>query len=92
MDLITLVGEASYAAGGSAGLEAKVQALAGGAGRTILAVIPQSTGGYHLEYIRSTGKLLVFYSNSDAADGVLIEVPDATVLSGVTFVLLVISQ
>jgi len=91
-DLVTLVGESSYAAGGSTGLQAKLRAQTGAAGRTIIAVVGQLTSGYVINYDRANGKLLVYYANADAADGPLIEVPDTTNLSGVTFTLLIISE
>lgn len=91
-DLVTIVGEASYLAGGSTGIQAKIRALAGGAGRTVFGVIPQVSHGYQLNYDVATDKLSVWYVNADAADGALIEVPDATVLSGLTFKVLVVSQ
>lgn len=90
-DFIAFPGEASYLAGGSA-FKAAFQAKAGDA-REPVAVIAGDCGGYVPVYIPSTGKLKVYYAdNNNAADGPMIEVPDATVLSGVTFNLTVISR
>lgn len=91
-DIVTLVGESSYAAGGSTGLQTKLRALTGAAGRTVKAVVALDGQGYVLGWDVADSKLKVYYGNYDAADGALIEVPNATDLSGVTFTLLVISE
>ncbi len=89
-DQISFAGDASYLTPGMA-LKDLYQAKAGDH-RTPVAVIPGDCGGYVPVYIPSTGKLKVYYGNFDASDGPLIEVPDATNLSGVTFNLVVLSQ
>jgi hypothetical protein len=95
VDVVTLVGDSSYPTNGSTGLEAKLQALAGGAGRTVLGVIPQKASGYHLEYDRANGKLLVYrigaLDGNAASAQALTEVTNGVDLSAVTFTLLVLS-
>lgn len=89
-DQISFAGEASYATGGSdftALFNEKVKQS-----RTILSVVVVDCGGYVVAFDPATGKLKIYYSNSDAADGPLIEVPNATNLSAVTFIVLVLSK
>lgn len=90
VDQVSFAGDASYLADGMP-CKALIQAKAGDA-RLPIAMIPGDCGGYVPVYVPSTGKLKVYWSNSDAADGPLVEVPDATNLSGVTFNLTVLSQ
>lgn len=59
---------------------------------TVLGIIPQVTGGYTVEWDRTTDKLKMFYGNTDSADGPNIEVPNTTDLSAVVFELIVISK
>lgn len=89
-DVLSFAGESSYAAGGSDFAAAAEAAIA--AGREIMAVVPVDCGGYLPQFDKSNGKLKVYYGNYDAADGPLIEVANATNLSGVTFKVLVISR
>lgn len=95
-DVVTLVGEASYAAGGSTGLQTKLRALTGAAGRTIKAVIALDGKGYVLSWDVADSKLKVYrigaLDGNAASAGPLTEVADAVDLSGVTFTLLVISE
>lgn len=71
--------DASYSIGGEAvtaanfGLEQLLNLRPG------LAVDPDTAdNAFVVGYDRANSKLLVFYSNSDAADGPLIEIPDTT--------------
>lgn len=90
-DVCSFPGDSSYPTGGSTGFQTAIRAKYGDT-RTILAVIGQDCGGYQVAWDPAAGKLMAFYSNSDAADGPLIEVPNATNLSGVTFHVLVIAK
>jgi hypothetical protein len=88
VDRIAFLGEASYAAGGS--LFATLFAAKVGDGREIINVTAGDCGGYVPVFVKSTGRLKVYWANNDGgADGPLIEVADGTVLSGVTFNLVV---
>jgi len=86
-DLVTLVGDAAYPAGGSAGFLAKYQALTGRSGATILAVIDQSQPGTlsKLEYDHTNDKLFARVRTT----GVESAVSDQ---SAVTYRLLVIAK
>jgi hypothetical protein len=89
-DEITVVGDASYQAGGSAFDTLFKTAV--GAGRTILTVLPVDAKGYQPAYDSENGKLILYQGNNDAgADGPAVEVANDTVLSGVTFKFLVLS-
>lgn len=90
-DLLHFVGDSSYPTNGMPIL-ALIKAALGVGTIQIMAVVPNDCGGYVVAYVPSTGKLKVYYSNSDSSDGPLIEVPDTTALNGVTFNLLVISR
>lgn len=90
-DVISFALDSSYPTGGETGLQAKVK-VALGRDVTILALIPQDCGGYFVCWDPTNSKVKVYYSNSDAADGPLIEVPDTTDLSTVTVKALLISQ
>lgn len=91
VDEVTLVGESSYAAAGSTGLKAALQALRDDQ-RVPVAIVQTDDSGYILRYTQADDALKVLYSNSDAADGPLIAVPNATVLSGVTFRMIIFSK
>lgn len=68
-DHITVVGDSAYAAGGSL-LQDKFRAAVG-ASREILAIIPGSNGDVLLQFVKSTGKLLVrvISTGAERADG-----------------------
>lgn len=91
MDLVHFTGDSAYPTGGTASFKSKIRDLAND-NRQPLAVIGQDCGGYVPVYDHANDKLKVYYANNDGgADGPLIEVPNATDLSGVTFNVLVIS-
>lgn len=87
VDRITVVLDSSYPTGGYTGLADKIK---GATNRTptIIGVASQSSG-YVAYWDYTNSKLMLYYGNYDAADGVLIEVPNATDLSAVTLSLLV---
>ncbi len=87
VDRFTVVLDASYPTGGYTGLAAKLTAAASRT-PTIIAVFAQSSG-YVAYWDYANSKLMLFYSNSDAADGPMIQVPDTTDLSAVTLSLVV---
>lgn len=88
VDRFTVVLDASYPTGGYTGLAAKLTAAASRT-PTIIAVIDQGTG-YKAMWDYANSKLMVFYvDNNNASDGVMIQVPDTTDLSGVTLSLVV---
>ena len=87
VDRFTVVLDASYPTGGYTGLAAKLTAAASRT-PTIVAVFAQSSG-YVAYWDYANSKLMLFYSNSDAADGPMIQVPDAADLSAVTLSLVV---
>lgn len=87
VDRFTVVLDASYPTGGYTGLAAKLTAAASRT-PTIVAVFAQSSG-YVAYWDYANSKLMLFYSNSDAADGPMIQVPDTTDLSAVTLSLVV---
>lgn len=81
----TVAFDNSYPTGGEQ-LGSAATAAAGAAAlglSTVLFLHASSTSGYTFEYDYA-GKLLAYYGNNDAADGPLIEVPNATDLSAVT--------
>ena len=86
-DLITVVGDSAYPAGGSTGFLAKYQALSGRAGATILGVIDQSQPSTvsALEYDHTNDKLFARVRST----GVESAVADQ---SAVTYRLLVIAK
>ena len=88
VDRFTVVLDNSYPTGGYTGLAAKLTAAASRT-PTIIAVFAQSSG-YVAYWDYTNSKLMLFYSNSDAADGALIQVPDTTDLSAVTLSLVVL--
>lgn len=88
---LSFAGEASYTTTGMLGLEALFEAEVN-QGREILGIIAGDCGGYLPVYMPATGRVKVYYYNTDAADGPAIEVPNATDLSLVTFNVCVISQ
>ena len=90
-DLLSFLGDSAYPTGGTTGFKALVQANTLDQ-RAPIAVIGQQCGGYTPYYDYANDKLLVYYGNFDASDGPLIQVPDTTDLSGVTFKVLVLSQ
>lgn len=91
-DRIAFAGDGAYPTGGTTGFDALVKAKVGD-NRDVLAVIPMDCGGYVPVYApATTGNLKVYYGdNNNASDGPLIEVPNATDLSAVTFNLMVLS-
>jgi len=92
-DLISFAADGAYPTGGTAAFQAAVRAALGKGAVEILAVIPQDCGGYHPCYDKANDKLKAYYSDLDAvADGPDIQVPNATNLAAVTFVVLVISK
>ena len=74
----TVALDSSYPTGGES-LTAAMLGLS-----TVVFLIAQPTSGYVFEYNYTDSKLLAYYGNYDAADGVLIDVPDTTDLSAVT--------
>lgn len=96
----TVVGESSYAAGGTAGFAATIQAAAKVAGvklvvskENIVGLLALDSKGYDLGYDDANDKLIVrYYDYNASGDGAAIEVPDATDLSSVTFRLSVLLQ
>lgn len=91
VDLISFAGDTSYPTGGTADFEGSVQAILGKTVK-VLTVIPGDCGGYTPVYDYTNDKLMVYYGNTDAADGPNIEVPNATALNGVTFRVAVLSK
>jgi hypothetical protein len=87
-DRITVVLDNSYPTGGYSGLAAKITGVTNRT-PTILGLVGQGTDGYVFTWNYATSKLMAWYGNYDAADGVLIQVPDTTDLSAVTAQLLV---
>ena len=86
------IGVASYAVGGSTGLEAQLQAHYGD-GRKIIGIIPQDCGGYVPYYTPATDKLGVYwYDPTAGAAGPLPEVATTTDLHATTFNLVVLSS
>ena len=47
-------------------------------------VVFSNTAGYYLDWDAANQKVIAYYGNYDAADGVLIQVPNTTDLSAVT--------
>lgn len=91
VDAVSFAGDSSYPTGGSA-FDAKWVA-AKHQTRDVLAVLSVDCSGYVPAYDTSTGKLKFYYGdNNNASDGPLIEVPNTTDLSGVTFKVLVVSR
>lgn len=91
---ISMVGPASYTTGGDTGLQAAYQALGRAqAERTIVTVLPVDCKGYSVGWDSTLGKFKVYQGdNTNAASAPGLEVPATTVLSGVTFRLIVISK
>jgi len=90
MDVVSFAGDSSYPTGGTA-FDALFQAKTKDQ-RNPIAVIAIDGGGYQVAYDRATGKLKLYQGDNDnSADAPGIEVPNATNLSAVTFVVLVIS-
>ncbi len=88
-DLLSFTGDGTYTTGGTAAFQASVRAQLGD-NREVIAVVGQDCGGYVPVYNKATDRLKVFYAdNNNASDGPLIEVPNATDLSAVTFRVLV---
>lgn len=91
VDVVSFAGDASYPTGGSA-FDAKWTA-AKHQTRDVLAVLAVDCSGYIPAYDTSTGKLKVYWGdNNNASDGPLVEVTNATDLSGITFKVLVVSR
>lgn len=92
MDRISCAGDGAYPTGGTTGFKATFQAAIKN-GRTPMFVAVEDCGGYVPVYDVANDKLKVYYANNDGgSDGPLIEVPNATDLSAVTFKLVVVSQ
>ncbi len=92
IDSLSFAGDSAYPTGGTAAFEAYVKAKLAVGAIDVVACVGQDCGGYVPCYDKTADKLKVFYSNSDSADGPLIEVTDTTNLSGVTFHVLVLSK
>lgn len=93
IDALSFAGDGSYPTGGTAAFEAYVKAKLAVGAIDVVAVVGQDCGGYVPVYDKTADKLKVYYSDSNnASDGPLIEVPDTTALSGVTFHVLVLSK
>lgn len=91
LDAINVVGDTSYATGGSA-FSALYKAFKKH-DRSIIAVLPLDCAGYIPAYNASNGKLKFYTGDNDnGADGPGVEVAAAANLSAITFKLLVISQ
>jgi hypothetical protein len=90
-DVLSFAGDGAYSAGGTGGFEAYVQAALGVGLVDIVALVPQSCGGFHLTYEQDTDKLKVWNFNYDASDGPMQEDTTAN-QSGRTYVVLVISH
>jgi hypothetical protein len=90
-DRVHFAGDSSYPSDGME-VQALLLAAISKGDAEILGVIANDCGGFVPCYLPSTGKLKVYYSNSDSSDGPLIEVPDMTALNTVTFNLIVISR
>ena len=92
LDRVSFAGDGAYPTGGTLTLQSKLRELTRDQ-RTILAVVSLGCGGYVPEWNPAVDGLKVLYGdNNNASDGPLIEVPNATDLSAVTFNLLVISK
>jgi len=93
VDLLSFAADGAYPTGGTAAFQAAVRtALAKGAVE-LVAVVPQDCGGYTVCYDKANDKLKVYYNDYDAvADGPDIQVPNATNLAAVTFVVMAISK
>ncbi len=87
-DVLTFAGDTSYPTGGTVGFGAAIKAFYQD-GRQVLAVIGQDCGGYVPVYLPGTDALKVYKSAGSAA--AMVEVSNATDLSGTTFNVLVIS-
>ena len=85
-DIFKVAFDASYPTGGE-GLTAANLDL-----DSIDLVIAPPAGGYVFEYDYTNSKLLAYYGNYDAADGPLIEVPNATDLALIATRILVIGE
>lgn len=93
MDAISFAGDGAYPTGGTAAFQTSVRSALGVGNVDIVAVIPIDCGGYVPAWDNATGKLKVYYGDYDpAAAGPLVEVPNATDLSAVTFKVLVVSK
>jgi hypothetical protein len=92
-DYITAVGPTTYPAGGTTGFAAVVAAAVGKGTVTVIAVLDSDCGGYHPVYDVAADKLKLYYiDNNNTSDGVMIEVPNTTDLSAVTFKMTVLSK
>jgi hypothetical protein len=92
VDQVTLVGDSSYPTGGMTGVEAALSAKTGDT-REILDVRSSGlNGGYSLVWDAVNKKLLALNSGGGAAKDLPTEIDNATNLSGVTFVLTIISK
>lgn len=98
VDHLAFAGDGAYPTGGTADFEGLFQAALEAAGRSspgreILSISQVDASGYVLRYDKANDKLMVFYGdNNNAADGPLIEVPNATDLSAQAFRVIVYSK
>lgn len=91
VDEVTLVGDSSYLTAGTTGLLAKLRALRSDQ-RQVVEILRSkgSAAGYSCSYTKSTDKLQVFLE--DQTSGVVAEVANTTVLTGITFTLTILSK
>jgi len=85
---MTITPDTSYPTGGWTGFAATVVAAAKAATpalnigslvkANVFGILPLDTAGYTVAYDKAGDKLKVYYSNSDSADGPLVELPDTT--------------
>lgn len=86
--IITMVGDSAYPTGGTANFEDEVRKKLLMGNVELYDVKALDGKGYVLGYDYENDKLKVYRADYDAvADGPLVEVPDTTNLSGVTFVI-----
>jgi hypothetical protein len=89
--VISVVGDSAYPTGGSASFEDKVQTALGMGSIELYGVTALDAKGYQVAWDRTNDKLKVYRGDNDnAGDGPMVEVPNTTDLSGVTFELTVI--
>ncbi len=90
-DVVSFLGDDSYPTGGTLLFDALVQAILND-NRNVVGVIALSTGGYVPGYLKAGGGALQFFTSNGAGPAALAEVPNATDLSAITMILLVISR
>jgi hypothetical protein len=89
VDKITVVGDAAYPAGGTAGLRAALRALTKDTREPLYLVDMLTNGGYVSRYDHTNDKILLFKGNGAA---VLVEETATTNTSGTTFSYMVVSR